>query len=131
MNPEKTIQICGRDVTLRYCAATETGFEQLASKSITVFKPNVIKDAEGNVTEVQPGPVTSQDYLMLATAAIIAAADYRDQEQPISVKEILYDTTPEEIKQLVDAVVDLSAKWYKISPVVKPETEDKPDEPKN
>lgn len=133
MNPEKTIQICGRDVTLRYCAATETGFEQLASKSITVFKPNVIKDAEGNVTEVQPGPATSQDYLMLATAAIIAAADYRDQEQPISVKEILYDTTPEEIKQLVDAVVDLSAKWYKISPVVKPETEEKPDddEPKN
>ena len=132
MNPEKTIQICGRDVTLRYCAATETGFEQLANKPITVFKPIQIKDAEGNVIDVQPGPATSQDYFMLATAAIIAAADYRGEEQPISVKEILYETTPDELKQLVDAVIDLSAKWYKVSPVVKPETDEKPtDDPKN
>lgn len=133
MNPEKTIQICGRDVTLRYCAATETGFEQLANKPITVFKPIQIKDAESKVIDVQPGPATSQDYIMLATAAIIAAADYRGEEQPISVKEILYDTTPEDIKQLVDTVLNLSNEWYKISPVVKPETEDKPntDDSKN
>jgi hypothetical protein len=138
MNPEKTIQICGRDVTLRYCAATETGFEQLAStpeqkRSITVFKPIPVKNDEGKVISFEPGPATSQDYLMLATAAIIAAADYREQPQPISVKEILYDTTPDEIKQLVEAVVELSAKWYKVSPVVQPETEDKPntDDSKN
>ena len=132
MNPEKTIKICGCDVTLRYCAATETGFEQLANKPITVFKPIQIKDAEGKVIDVQPGPATSQDYIMLATAAIIAAADYRGEEQPISVKEILYETTPEDIKQLVDAVIDLSAKWYKVSPVVKPETDEKPaDDSKN
>ena len=132
MNPEKTIKICGCDVTLRYCAATETCFEQLANKPITVFKPIQIKDAEGKVIDVQPGPATSQDYIMLATAAIIAAADYRGEEQPISVKEILYETTPEDIKQLVDAVIDLSAKWYKVSPVVKPETDEKPaDDSKN
>lgn len=137
MNPEKTIQICGRDVTLRYCAATETGFEQLAStpeqkRSITVFKPIPIKNDEGKVISLEPGPATSQDYLMLATAAIIAAADYRNQAQPISVKEILYDTTPEEIRLLVDTVVELSAQWYKVSSVVEPETDEKPDDdPKN
>jgi hypothetical protein len=133
MNPEKTITICDREVTLRYCAATETGFEQLASKPITVFKPIPVKNEQGEVIGTEPGPATSQDYLMLATAAIIAAADYREQPQPISVKEILYDTTPDEIKQLVEAVVELSAKWYKVSPVVQPETEDKPntDDSKN
>lgn len=132
MIPEKTIHICNRDVILRYCAATETGFEQLASKPITVFKPNVVKDDQGNVVDVQAGPATSQDFIMLAVAAIIAAYDYRDQEQPISVKEILYDTTPDEIKQLTEAVIELSAKWYHVSDVVKPETDEKPDdEPKN
>ena len=132
MIPEKTIHICNRDVILRYCAATETGFEQLASKPITVFKPNVVKDDQGNVVEVQAGPATSQDFIMLAVAAIIAAYDYRDQEQPISVKEILYDTTPEEIRLLVDTVVELSAQWYKVSSVVEPETDKEPDdEPKN
>lgn len=132
MIPEKTIHICDRDVILRYCAATETGFEQLASKPITVFKPIVTKDDQGNVVDVQAGPATSLDFIMLAAAAIIAAADYRDQEQNISVKEILYDTTPDEIKQLTEAVIELSAKWYHTSDVVKPETDEKPDdEPKN
>ena len=133
MIPEKTIHICDRDVILRYCAATETGFEQLASKPITVFKPNVVKDDQGNVVEVQAGPATSLDYIKLAAAAIIAAYDYRDQEQPISVKEILYDTTPDEIKQLTETVIELSAKWYHTSDVIKPETDEKPDddEPKN
>jgi hypothetical protein len=91
-----------------------------------------VKDDQGNVVEVQAGPATSQDFIMLAVAAIIAAYDYRDQEQPISVKEILYDTTPDEIKQLTEAVIELSAKWYHVSDVVKPETDEKPDdEPKN
>lgn len=136
MNPEKTIQICGRDVTLRYCAATETGFEKLAStpeekRSITVFKPVPVKNDEGEVISYEPGPATSLDYLMLATAAIIAAADYRDQALPISVKEILYDTTPEETRLLTKTVVELSAQWYKVSSVVEPETDKEPDEPKN
>ena len=97
---------------------------------LTIYCP--VKNDEGKVISFEPGPATSQDYLMLATAAIIAAADYRDQAQPISVKEILYDTTPEEIKLLVDTVIELSAKWYKVSSVVEPETDKEPDdEPKN
>lgn len=133
MNPEKTIQICGRDVTLRYCLATETGFEQLAStpevkRSITVFKPHIIKDAEGKVIEVQPGPATSEDYVKLAVSAIIAAADAHKQPQPISANEILYDATQEESQLLVNTVIELSAKWYNVSSVVEPETDEKPDD---
>ena len=29
MNNERAITICGKDVRLRYCAATENGFEKL------------------------------------------------------------------------------------------------------
>lgn len=132
MIPEKTIRICDRDVTLRYCAATETGFEQLAQKPITVFRPIQVKDNEGNVTEVKPGPANSQDYILLATAAIIAASEFREQEPAVNVKDILYNTTPAEIQQLTAAVIELSAKWYQVSPVVKPETDEEPDDdPKN
>ncbi len=35
MTTEKTIQILGKDVRLRYCAATENGFEQLRKKSVS------------------------------------------------------------------------------------------------
>jgi hypothetical protein len=128
MIPEKTIRICDRDVTLRYCAATETGFEQLAQKPITVFRPIQVKDNEGNVTDVKPGPATSQDYIMLATAAIIAAAEFREQDAPVSVKDILYNTTPAEIQELTASVIELSAKWYQVSPVVKPETDETEDD---
>ena len=42
MNIEKTIQICGKDVIMRYCAGAETGYEILADgKSSEVFAPTV------------------------------------------------------------------------------------------
>ena len=34
MKTEKTITICGKEVKLLYCAATENGYEQLAGQSI-------------------------------------------------------------------------------------------------
>jgi hypothetical protein len=132
MIPEKTIRICDRDVTLRYCAATETGFEQLAQKPITVFKPIITRDDAGNIIETKAGPATSEDYIKLATAAIIAAADYRETEAPIGVKQILFETTPGDISTLITTVIELSAQWYQVSPVVQPETDEQPgDEPKN
>ena len=49
MATEKNIQICGKQVTMRYCAATETGYEKIAGKSSAIFVPEIEKDEEGNI----------------------------------------------------------------------------------
>jgi hypothetical protein len=97
MNTEKNINICGKDVKLRYCAATETGFEQLASKSIG--------DIDFN---------SQEDLLRLSVAAIIAAYQRDGQEAPIESKEILFYAKPKEIIELFKAVLEARAAWYDV-----------------
>lgn len=132
MIPEKTIQICGKDVQLRYCIASETGFEILSDKESTVFLPTPTdkKDEEGNIIYDKP-KATTEDYLRLAIASIIAAYERNGQDPPVSVDDILYDATPEEVTNLIAATIELRLKWYHISDVVKPETEKKEDDGKN
>lgn len=132
MIPEKTIKICGKDVQLRYCIASETRFEILSNKESTVFLPTPTdkKDEEGNIIYDKP-KATTEDYLRLAIASIIAAYERNGQEPPVSVSDILYDATPEEVSNLIAATIELRLKWYHISGVVKPETEKKEDDEKN
>ena len=126
MIAEKTIQICGNDVRLRYCAATETGYESLSGKSINVFNPTPTDfDTDGKPTAFDPPTATTQDYLTLAVAAIVAAYARNEEEPPVKSEDILYDATPDEVKNLLHTVVALRLEWYKVPEVVKPDI--KPD----
>jgi len=97
MNNEKTITICGKEVKLLYCAATENGFESLAKKSIGEIDFN-----------------KQEDLLMLSVAAIIAAYQRDKQDAPIESKDILYDAKPKEIIELFKAVLEARAAWYDV-----------------
>lgn len=104
---EKTITICGKEVKMRYCAATETGFEQLAGKSI------------GDIDFS-----SQEDLLRLAVASIIAKYQRDGEESPIDSKEILYDAKPAEIVELFKTVLELRAAWYEVPIILKKEIED-------
>lgn len=135
MIPEKTIHIMDRDVMLRYCAATETNFEKISEgRSSNVFSATVEKrDKEGKPTKINPPEATSDDYIKLGISAIMAAYDYREQKSPVTVKEILFDTTPDEINAMVLAVMELRLQWYNTPKTIPDnETDQKiSDDPKN
>lgn len=118
---------------MRYCAAAETGYEALAGKPSTVFMPIIEgRDADGKPTDVKPSPATTDDYLKLALAAIIAAYARNNEEAPVTAEEILYDATPQEINELLLSVAKLRNNWYHIPDVVPvSETDEKPDDSKN
>lgn len=132
MIAEKTIIICGKEVQMRYCLAAEQGYEILSDHSIDVFNPTVLeRDEDGNPTKIDPPKANTADYVKLACAAIVAAYERNGQDTPIKADEILYDATTDEVTALVSAVVELRMKWYNIPSVIKPETDEKPDDPKN
>lgn len=106
MNNEKTITICGKEVRLRYCAATENGFELMSGKKIYEI-------------DFQ----SQEDLTRLAIAAIIAAYERDGQDAPIEAKEILYDATPAEIVELFKTTLELRAAWYNIPIVLKDQIE--------
>lgn len=108
---EKTISICGKQVRMRYCAATETGFEDITGRPVTVFFPD--KDT--------PAEASRKDYIILAFAAIAAAYGSTNEEPPITADDIQFKATATEIAAMLVAVAELRNAWYGVSPVIKPE----------
>lgn len=98
---DKTITLCGKQVTLTYCAASENGFETLSGKSISDL----------DFTR-------SQDLLNLALACIIAAYTRDKQDPPITGDDLLYKSTPQELTDLYLTVLSLRNDWYGVPKVV-------------
>lgn len=128
MIPSATITLCGREVEMIYCAAAETGFEYISGKSVDIFVPDVDRDENGKVVKVHQPAATKGDYLKLGIAAIVAAYARKEQDPPITDVEIIYESTPEDIMKLVTTVVSLRNQWYHVPEVVKPETDEQPDD---
>ena len=125
----KTISICGKQVELLYCAATETGYESLSGQSCEIFIPEITKDETGKIIDTKM-LATTRDYIQLAVAAIIAAYASKGQDEPVTADDILYHATSHEVTQLITAVIELRNAWYQVSSVVKPE-ENEEDENKD
>ena len=133
---EKTITICGKEVKMIYCTATENGFEQISPNSINVFVPTFGKDEKGEDIIIEPAQAKIGDFVTLAVAGIIAYYSYKQKEMPITTDDVLYSSTPQERNDLISAIIELRNEWYAV-PATVSETlnEDaanaKGDEPKN
>lgn len=126
MTNEKIINICGKEVGMLYCAAAETGFEDLSNKSSEIFLPTVEKrDADGKPIKVAKPKANVKDYIYLAIASIIAYYAKNGSEEPVKTEDILYDANPQDITNLIVTVIQLRNEWYKVPAVVKPEMEEK------
>ena len=117
MTTEKTIQICGKEVAMRYCAATETGYEKISGKSSAIFVPEIEKDEDGNIKSVKQNAKT-EDFIILAVAAIIAAYQRKKEDAPITADYIIYEANPEEVTELLKTICELRNEWYNIPAVV-------------
>lgn len=110
---EKTITICGKQVKMRYCAATEIGYEKLSDKSSSIFVPEVIKDENGTITDVKQN-ATLSDFVQLAIAGIIAAYDSENDDAPVTAKQILNEAAGNEVSKMVTTIVELRNDWYSV-----------------
>ena len=134
---EKKINICGKDVCMIYCTATENNYEEMSGgKSISVFVPTFKKDDNGNDIIDEPAKATIGDYVTLALAAIVAYYSKKKEEMPISAEDVLFETTPSERNDLLSSIVELRNEWYSVTKIVeetiKKETEgQKAEDPKN
>jgi hypothetical protein len=115
----KKITICGKEVELFYCAATENGYERISGgKTIGVFIPTFKMDEEGNQVIDQLPAATNEDYIMLAMAGIVAADTYYKREAVINSEDILYNATPTERRLLIDTIVELRNEWYEVPKII-------------
>lgn len=115
----KKITICGKEVELFYCAATENGYERISDgKTIGVFIPTFKMDEEGNHVIDQLPAATNEDYLLLAIAGIVAADTYYKREAVINSEDILYNATPTERRLLIETILELRNEWYEVPKII-------------
>ena len=122
----KTITICGKDVEMLYCAATETGYESISGQSCEIFIPEISKDKKGK--EQIRMRATTRDYIQLAVAAVIAAYTRKGEDAPVTADDILYNATSQEVTQLITTVIELRNAWYQVPSVIKPEDDTPKDQ---
>lgn len=115
----KKITICGKEVEMFYCAATENGYERISGgKTISVFFPTFKSDGDGNQVVDQLPVATNEDYILLALAGIVAADTYYKREAVINSEDILYNATPTERLLLIETIVELRNEWYEVPKIV-------------
>ena len=115
----KEVTLCGKQVILAYCYATEISYKILSDEDITDLIGEVIIAVQNK--ERMPD-IRKSMYLILA--AMQAYYDSKDDKSPVTDKNMMYDATSEEIGMALGTIIGLRAEFYHVP---KGEPEDKPE----
>lgn len=113
----KEITICGKQVTLAYCYATEISYKILSNEDIIDFGQEVIE----KIQHEQMPDIRKTIFLILAS--MNAYYESKGEKAPVSDKELMYECTPQEIGQALGVIIGLRSQFYHV-PTDEPE--DKP-----
>lgn len=105
---KKTITICGKEVTLAYCYGTEIGYKILSDEDINDFG---IEIAE-KINKKQMPDIRKTLYLIIA--AMNAYCEYKEEDAPITDKDLMSVATPQEIGQALGTIIGLRAEFYHV-----------------
>jgi len=103
-----TITICGKELTLAYNFATEIAFQDMTETKATDF----IREAAVNLQNQQRPDIKSSILLIIACA--IAYYESKNEESPITDKDLMNEATPEEIMTALGIIIRLFASFYHI-----------------
>lgn len=114
---QQTIQLCGKDVTLGYCFATEINYSNL-TKGDNV--PRYISEAAAKMDAIRKGKGTEvpdvEKAIYLILAAELAYYGSKDQELPVVDKDLMYCESPTEIYTAWGTIILLYGQFYKLLP---------------
>lgn len=114
---KKEITLCGKQVTLAYCYATEIVFKELSNQDITDFMIEA-----GPQIQAKKMP-DAKKVVLLIIAALMSHYQSIGEETPIEDKDIMYRAKFKEIGNALGVVIGLRTEFYHI-PTGEPE--DKP-----
>lgn len=116
----KEITLCRKQVTLAYCFATEISYKILSDEDITDF----IAEAATAIQDKDRMPDIRKT-IFLVLASMQSYYESKDEQAPITDKQLMYDSTPKELCTALGVVIGLRTNFHHIP---KDEPEDKPNE---
>lgn len=106
----KTNTICGKDVTLAYCYATEISYKILSDEDINDFVQEVHTALNA---EPQRMPDVKKSVLLIIAAAM-AYAESKGDKCPVSDKDLMYNATPDELGTALGTIIALRMEFYHV-----------------
>lgn len=103
----KEITLCGRQVTLAYCYATEIAYKDLSDENIADY----IKEAVACIQAETDPDVKHTIYAILSCIQ----AYYEDPAKaPVTDRDIMRDATPAELGTAIFTIIGLRMDFYKV-----------------
>ena len=115
----KEITICGKQVTLAYCYATEISYKILSDEDIIDFGQEVVE----KIQHEQMPDIRRTIYLIIASMQ--SYYESKGEQCPITDKELMYECTPKEIGMALGIIIGLRTNFYYV-----PSDEPEDKEPK-
>ena len=114
----KEITIASKQVTIAYCFSTEIAFKLLSDENIETFFKEV---SECLSKDPQEMPDTRKT-IFLILAAVNAYYDSKDEEPPLTDKDLMYKCTPTEQAVALGTIIGMRTTFYHV-PSDEPEDE--------
>lgn len=124
----KEITICGKQVTLGYCYATEIAYKAMADEDINDF----VGSAVARIQEKKDPEIKGMLFFILAAIKSYyeSQSKLEDGTPPVTDGDLMYNATPAEICKALGTVLSLRAEFYNI-PSGEPEDTKNDGEEKN
>lgn len=117
----KEITICGTQLALSYCYAVEIGYKIMADQNIHDFFDEVGKA----LNEQKMPDIQRTVYLIMASA--MAYYESREAAAPITDKQLIYESSPEDLGNALLAIITLRNEFFKVPSDELTESEKQPD----
>ena len=104
----KEITICGKEVTLAYCYATEIAYKDLSDENIADY----IKEAVACIQQETDPDVKHTIYAILA--CMLAYYQSRGEEAPLTDTDLMNDAKPAELGTAIFTIIGLRMDFYKV-----------------
>ena len=124
----KEITLCGKQVVLAYCYATEIGYKTLSDEDIIDFGSEIAE----KIQQQQMPDIKRTIFLILAS--MNSYYEFNNEKAPITDKDLMYKSDPKEVGVALGTILGLRGKFYHL-PTDEPRGENKEEkddkEPKN
>lgn len=113
----KDITICGRQVTLAYCYATEIAYKDLTGEDFIDYAQHAVESIQ------QERDPDTKRTICAVLACLLAY--YGDNEAPVTDADLMKEAKPAELGMAILTILDLRRQFYTV-PAGEPE--DKPSD---
>ena len=106
----REVTLCGKQVTLAYCYATEIAYKDMANEDIIKYIRYAIE-----CIQKEEDPDIKQSVFAIV-ACMIAYAQSKDvEETPVTDKELMLHMSAIELGKAILAIISMRLEFYKVS----------------